>query len=299
MYLFEKIEGIIMRNNTSNKIIGEFVLREKDKLNSYSMQEIANFTYTSKPTLVRFAKAVGFLGWKEFMKAFVEESFYEKKHYSDISPNFPFDKTDSTKEVITKLTRIQVESVLDTADLMNIEILERAVDILLSSNRIAMFGYSPNIFMEELFRRKMLTIGRLVDVISIEEGGTTSAALKENDCAIIISYSGSNKNSQPMGFINKWKENNVSMIGITSVGDNYIRDQIDCVLTISSRERLYSKISGFATEESIMHILNILYSCYFARNYQENISFKIKNSKEFEQNRITDLNNMKENIPEN
>lgn len=298
MYLFQKIEEISMQNNSANKIIGEFVLREKSKLHNYSMQEIADFTYTSKPTLVRFAKALGFSGWKEFMKSFVEESFYEKTHYSDISPNFPFDKTDSIKDIIRKLSSLQVESILDTADLVNIDILERAVDLLLSSNRIVMFGYSPNIYIEELFRRKMMTIGRLVDIAPIGEGRTISALLKENDCAIIISYSGNNKDLDPMCFIKTLKEKNVSMIGITSGGDNYIREQIDCVLTISSRERLYSKIAGFTTEESIMHILNILYSCYFVRNYQENLNYKIKNSREFEKLRSTSLNNMKEDTSE-
>lgn len=298
MYLFQKIQEISMQYNTANKNIGDFILREKSKLHNYSMQEIADLTFTSKPTLVRFAQKLGFSGWKEFMKAFIEESFYEETHYSDISPNLPFDKTDSTKDLIRKLSSLQVEAILDTADLIDIDILERAVDILLSANHIVMFGMSPNIYIEELFRRKMRSIGRLVDIASMEEGGIMAASLHENDCAIIISYSGNNKDREPMQFIDIFKENNVSMIGITSVGDNYIREQIDCVLTISSRERLYSKIAGFATEESIIHILNILYSCYFARNYQENLNYKIKNSRALEYRRTALLNDMKENIPE-
>ena len=144
----------------------------------------------------------------------------------------------------------------------------------------------------------MMTIGRLVEVAPIGEGGMMSSALKENDCAIIISYSGNNKERQPLSFINNLKENKVSIIGITSGGVNYMREQIDCILTISSRERLYSKIAGYTTEESIMHILNIIYSCYFAKNYQENLNYKIKNSRELEQARIASLNNMKENTHE-
>ena len=121
-----------------------------------------------------------------------------------------------------------------------------------------------------------------------------TSLLDENDCAIIISYSGNNKESVPMCFIELLKAKNVSMIGITSKGENYIREEIDCVLTISSWERLYSKIAGFTTEESIMHILNILYSCYFAKNYQEYINYKVNNSRMFEKARITSIKNLKE-----
>lgn len=37
------------------------------------MKEIAEQTFTSKPTLVRFVKKLAFLGWKEFREAFLDE----------------------------------------------------------------------------------------------------------------------------------------------------------------------------------------------------------------------------------
>ena len=58
-----------------------------------------------------------------------------------------------------------------------------------------------------------------------------------------------------------------------------IRKSLNCVLTMSSRERLYTKISNFATEESIIYILNVLFSCYFAEDYENNKVFKIKKFK--------------------
>ncbi len=66
------------------------------------------------------------------------------------------------------------------------------------------------------------------------------------------------------------------------------------MLTISSRERLFSKISGFSTEASTLNILNILFSCCFVRDYERNLEYKIKNSKNFEFRRRASLADMRE-----
>lgn len=58
---------------------------------------------------------------------------------------------------------------------------------------------------------------------------------------------------------------------------------------MSSRERLYTKIANFATEESLSYIFNVLFSCYFKENYQKNSRYKIQNSKLLEQERIASL----------
>ena len=68
--------------------------------------------------MVRFAKALGFSGWKEFLKAFWEEQSYQEQHYTDIDANYPFDADSSRQDIINQLCSLQVESLLDTADLL-------------------------------------------------------------------------------------------------------------------------------------------------------------------------------------
>ncbi|WRK51662.1 hypothetical protein SD457_13715 [Coprobacillaceae bacterium CR2/5/TPMF4] len=53
------------------------------------------------------------------------------------------------------------------------------------------------------------------------------------------------------------------MIAMTSGGNNYLQQNIDCIFEISARERLYSKISTFATEQSLLLIFNVIFACYF------------------------------------
>lgn len=284
----------MMEYHDARYAVGEFVLHEQSNLHKYTINQIAEYSYTSKATVVRFAKTLGFDGWKEFMKAFISEMKYLEQHKADADVNYPFDAKSSVNEIIDSIKKVQIESIQDSADLLDVEMLEKDVHYLIKAKHIIIFGLSPNIFIGELFRRKMITIKKQVDIAKLGEMGIISNTLTEDDCAIMISYSGNNEHAEPMCYIPTLLENKVSVIGITSGGDNYMRKELDCVLTMSSKERLYTKISNFATEESLQYIFNVLFSCYFAKHYQDNNLYKLQNSKILESSRWAVLKSMKD-----
>lgn len=270
MNLIHRVENLSMRYGSgSRKTIRAFILQERQHLHEYSIQEIADRTYTSKAALVRFAKELGFSGWREFLKEFTEEQNYQTSHYTDIDPNFPFNAASSKKDIVRLICDLQVESLLDTADLMDRAPLEEIVDLMQGCNRIALFGLNPNLSLAELFKRKMLTIGRQIETPTLGDTGLLASTLTERDCAIIISYSGNNLAHTTVAILPQLEKMRVPVIALTSDGDNLLREKARYTLTISSRERLYSKISTFSTETSILYILNVLFSCYFARDYEK------------------------------
>lgn len=294
LFLLQKIEELMMNHHDARYAVGEFVLHEQTNLHHYTISQIAEYTYTSKATVVRFAKTLGFDGWKEFMKAFISEMKYLEQHQGDVDANYPFDAKNTTKEIIDRLKKVQIESIQDSADLMETAIIEKAVQYLLKARHVVIFGLSPNVFLGELFRRKMITIGKQIDIAKLGEMGIISHTLTEEDCAIVVSYSGNNESAEPMCYLPSLLERKVLIIGITGGGDNYMRRSLNCVLTMSSKERLYTKISNFATEESLQFIFNILFSCYFAKNFQDNNKFKLQHAKELEVQRVAVLNSMKD-----
>lgn len=295
MSLIHKVEEITMEyGGGARHSIGTFILEKKSALTRYSLQEIADATYTSKAAVVRFAKALGFSGWKEFLKAFWEEQSYQEQHYTDIDANYPFDADSSRQDIINQLCSLQVESLLDTADLLDGAPLAECAELLLRSRRIAMFGLNPNLTLAELFQRKMLSIGRQVELPSMGDSGLLAHSLTAEDCAVIISYSGNSIHHGPLSVLPALEERGVPVIALTSVGDNLLRQRADYTLSISSYERLYSKISTFATENSILYILNVLFSCCFAADYQANISRKVGAARRLESERRTNAQALRE-----
>ena len=288
MNLFHRIEETMLRyGSSSRRSIGEFILKEKGNLHKYSLQEIADKTYTSKAAVVRFAQALGYSGWKEFLKAFLEEVSYQEQHYTDIDPNFPFTKESRRQDIVNQLCSLQIESLLDTADLLDTAPLDECAALLVGSQRIAAFGLNPNLTLAQLFKRKMLTIGRQVEVPTVGDAGLLASSLTNQDCAIIISYSGNTETHGPLWVMPILKERKVPIIALTSVGDNILRQEADYTLSISSYERLYSKISTFATENSILFILNVLFSICFAADYDANAARKLETSRTLESSRRT------------
>ena len=278
MNLIHRVEELSMRyGSSSRRAIGTFVMEKRQHLHEYSVQDIAEQTYTSKASLTRFAKELGFSGWREFIKAFAKEQNYQDSHYTDVDPNFPFDAKSSKKDILNLICSLQVESLLDTADLLEDNAaLEEAVTLLQNCRRIAVFGLNPNLSLAELFKRKMMSIGRQVETPTLGDFGMLASTLEKEDCAIIISYSGNNMEHTTMRILPGLVRNEVPVIALTSEGDNILRQQAVYTFTISSREKLYNKISTFATETSILFILNVLFSCYFLRDYDRNLDYKIK-----------------------
>ena len=84
------------------------------------------------------------------------------------------------------------------------------------------------------------------------------------------------------------------MIALTSLGENYLRKHAAYTFSISSREKLFSKISTFATETSILYILNVVFSVYFRRNYEQNLQQKVGNGRILEAGRFSHTTELRE-----
>lgn len=296
MYLFQRIEEAVFKQHDARRTIGEFLLDNRENIPQYTMDEIAKMTHTSKTTLVRFAKYFGYSGWKEFMYAFTHEVAHFGENPSDIDPNLPFTNMSSTLEMIENILNLKIQSMKDTASLMSIDDIYKAAQVIEQAETVVVYGTSPNSYYGELFKRNLVTIHKKAFMANADESGIISSTLTSKDCALFISYSGNNSEAYPMTNVKRLLKNQVPIISITSGGENYLRDYSTVVLNMSSREKLYSKITNFATEESILFILNVLYAKVFSLNYEKNIQRKISNSKILESKRQSSFKDISEDF---
>lgn len=288
MNLINTIEENNLLYSGAKSEIGKFILDKREEITTYTVEEIANQTFTSKASVVRFAKDLGFNGWREFVNQFLLAVKYQNDHVGEIDPNIPFTETSSANEVINNLKILQSESFDLTINLNHRSDFEKSSNLLENSKQLVIFASDPNNFLAESFRRKLLTIGYETKVVSEGEMGLEVGILNQEDCVLIISYSGG-ENSTAVRHLGLLKTLHIPVIAITSDNENYLGKNADIVLRIPADEHLYTKIASFQSESAITFILDILYSLIYQKHYQKNTNYKIDTGRYIEADRTNNF----------
>ncbi|MDD2495339.1 MAG: MurR/RpiR family transcriptional regulator [Thomasclavelia sp.] len=283
--------------SNSERIVVDYILENKEKIKDYSTKQIAEATYTSPSILIRIAKKLSFKGWNDLKAAYLDELTYLNSHFTDIDANMPFNNQDSITTIANKISKLHSESINDTLSLINHDSLQKAVQIMRKSSKTNIFGISNMNFLAMNFAFKLKRIGKDVECDPISENLFQNASMAtKSECAVCISYSGQTLAILKVARI--LKKNNVPIIAITSMGNNDLSKLADVTLNISTRERSYSKIGAFTSEESINLILDILFSCLFSLNYQANLDYKLAIASQIEVGRVIDNPIIEEKVKE-
>ena len=142
------------------------------------------------------------------------------------------------------------------------------------SQIIDVYTSAGNINFALNFQFQMQEIGKQVNVpIDEYQQRLIAASSDENHLAIIITFGGRGILSDILPrILHKVK---TPIVLISSYDYTFEDLDPDYQLYISPYENHYKKISSFSTRLSILYILDVLYTCYFKLDYQENIEKKL------------------------
>lgn len=258
----------------SEKVAINYVIQQKEMIKNKTLKQIARETYTNPSTLIRVAKKLGYSGWNELKEQYLQEIDYLNRSFNDIDANKPFDENDNLMAIANKMAQLNQTTINDTLALIRYADLNRAVQILLNASEIKIFAHNQNILISQDFAYKMNRIQKPVTVCALDAEQVFEAFnCRKGSCALFISYSGESKRF--LKILPVLKQNKIPILSLTSLGENTLTKKSDCVLRISTRERLYSNIADFTKNNSICYLLDVLYSCVFSKNYQKNLAHKI------------------------
>ena len=269
----------------SEKVLSQYILENGENVLNLNAKELAKHTYTSPATVVRLCQKLGLKGYSEFKIKYSAELKSDSNINNRIDVNYPFNKDDSLSIICENLQRMYNEVIEDTLSLLNINEVEKIVDLMIKSNTIYLFGVSNSAFSALEFENRMSRIGASMRFKILEgEQYLSVYNATENDVAIIISYTGETKSMIEIAKI--IKKTKMPIIAITSVGKNQLSAYADYIINTSSRENAGNKIAPYASKVSTEFILDILYSRYFNKEYDKNLEFKLKSTRMFEDRKI-------------
>ena len=287
MLLLERLIHPDVKLSQGQGDVARWLLAHRSEVADVTVKQIAQATYTSPATVVRLAKALGYEGFEDMRQELVAEDRYLNQHFVGVDANQPFSSEDSTATVAAKVASLARETVADTLALMDSDELAHAAELIDQAETVHMAAVSFPVLYAEDFQMKLRRLGRRVELISTVGAPRFAENLvRQNDCAIVISYSGTTPDT--LALARMYQRCGIPVIALTSMGSNPLREMADVVLTLTTRERLYSKVAGFTSELSIKLVLDTLYGCLYVRHADAFAQAKEQVSRHAEPGRTSD-----------
>lgn len=271
--MFVKLENIQNITESENKIV-QYVLTHPDSVMSMSIKELAETCYVSTSAIYRLCDKLDVDGYNEF-KVRLSHSlseYVQKKETVDY--NFPFKENQTQYQVLSSLKEYYEQTLLSTFDLFDMEEIRKVVSKMQKAKHITIYTSANNLFFAQSFKMQMQEIGVRVDVPTDEYEQRLLASLSGPDeLAIIISYEGRLMN---IDLITQIIKDNHTTLLLISANDFILKNvKPDYQIYMPNYEHKYLKLANFSTRLSLLFILDSLYSCYFEKDYKNNLEKKL------------------------
>ena len=274
MDLFTKIKAMNSFTESEQTFI-DFIFNHPYDVIQLNLQQLSKTSYVSISTIYRVMEKLEISGLNQ-LKLQISESLKNNENLKNIDYNYPFQKTNTHYQILTQMLELYDQTLKNTINLIDLDVLLHTVQALKKANNIYIFPSIGNYFMAESFQQNMLEIGVKVDVIKEAYYQHWHVQLcNENDIVMLISYAG--RTPQIMDIVHDLNKKNIPIILISSTIHTPIDQFARYHLYFSSYEDSEEKIASFSSRISLQYLLDCIYACYFNRDYEKNLEYKIKN----------------------
>lgn len=256
-----------LKDNMSSTIacIAQFISENPEEASHMTARQLANATFASPSSVVRFCRAAGFDGYKEFRQQLMIELVTLKNDDTTELTTIPANA--SMGDIIRRVTQRNVQCLMNTQYLLDENTLSQCVDLVEGAQKILLFGIGASLCVARDAYLKFLRVNKFC--ISNDDWHSQLLQAKNSgpdDLAIIFSYSG--QTIEMIECVKELKQNGTAVIAVTRLASSPIEKLADYVLNIAAIEPVFR--SGAASSRlAQLDVFDILYESYISRHYEE------------------------------
>lgn len=258
----------------NERILADYILKHPEDVLKMSSKDLGKECFVSTATVYRLCDKLGLSGFSDLKIKITSSLDDYRKSNEDFNFDFPVNQFQTHYEIIQKIKEDYEQTLNLTANLFSLDQLRLIASAMKKAQIIDVYTSAGNINFALNFQFQMQEIGKQVNVpIDEYQQRLIAASSNENHLAIIITFGGRGLLSDILPrILHKVK---TPIVLISSYDYTFKDFDSDYQLYISPYENHYKKISSFSTRLSILYILDVLYTCYFKLDYQENIEKKL------------------------
>ncbi len=271
-----KIQAAYTGLRPSERKVADYFLHVCTETKSLRIEEVARLTGVSQPTILRFLKALGYQGFKEFKYALIQEEVHKKQEEENpvILYGFQLSQKDKLEQIPGKIIATSIQMLEETLKSVQVKEYKRAVEAILRAKSISIYSVENSMCTANDLLTKLTYLGlncRMHEDYYLQS--ISARNLTKEDLAIGISYSGYSRDTVEMMRLAK-KAGATTMV-LTNFENAVIADYADILLCASHHQFLYgdtifSRISQLA-------LVDMLYAGVINQDY-------VKLSKQLNQN---------------
>lgn len=240
------IEANYDRFTSVEKIVADFFIGNTKDMD-FTAREMAKRLHVSEASLSRFAKKLGYGGYREFIYNY-QPSFQSSTHY--------------VGEQSTEVLNAYQELLNKTYNLIDEAQIARVVELLMKKKRIFVYGFGSSGLAAQECKLRFLRLGLDVEAITEFHELVMNEARVNEDCLVIgISLSGATREITDAMY--EAAEKNAATVYITSHNEDSWREEFDeVVLTAVKKNLEYGNV--ISPQFPILVFLDIIYAGYLA-----------------------------------
>lgn len=189
MNLLQHIAQSIESLRKSEVKVAEYILSDPAAVMHSSMSEVSAAVGVSEPTIVRFCRAVGCLGFQD-LKLKLAQSLAAGASFGQ----FSISEDDALTDYALKIFDTTLHTLIEVREHLNVEALEKAIAVMAKAQRVEFYGFGASGAVaadaQHKFFRLLLTAAAYSDP---HMQAMSAVTLKPTDVAICISQSGRSK----------------------------------------------------------------------------------------------------------
>ncbi|OMF26302.1 transcriptional regulator [Paenibacillus sp. FSL H8-0548] len=258
-------------NNLTNAEVkvANYVLDNAKDVVYMSITDLADVCDVGESSIFRFCKALSYKGYQDF-KIALAHSITVENEIPQLTDKILMN--DTMDQVTSKVLASNISALNETFNLIDHDKMDQAIDYFVQAERVIFFGVGSSLMTAMEAKNKFMRITNKTECTIDSHLQMMSAALMTNrDVAVIISYSGSTKDTIEVA--KKAKECGAAVISITRFVKSPLTSYSDLTLLCGANE---GPLQGGSLSAKIsqLYLLDVLYVEYFKRTYQESITNK-------------------------
>ncbi|MBO1265155.1 MurR/RpiR family transcriptional regulator [Proteiniclasticum sp. SCR006] len=263
--VFDRISTLYNSFTKSEKRLADYILKERDQIMFMSITELAEKSKVGESGIFRFCKNLGLKGYQEF-KISVAQSINSEENDTTRNIDTEILLNDSLEVLAGKVKQTNISALDQTYNLLDYEDLDKAVEKIITADRIRFFGIGSSLITAMEGQNKFLRVTNKAEVIIDSHFQVmTAAQMNEKEVAIIISYSGQTKDSIEVARMAK--ESGAFVIAITRFSKSPMTAYADVTLLCGANE---GPLQGGSLSAKIsqLYLLDVLYFEYFKKTFE-------------------------------